>query len=95
MLRGSQSRQACPDRSNSEDAQDSSVPADRNECQQDDPPPQALLVVGEPVEVVQSAEIRPSIEEGIDSNPCNMEPCDQLQTQNPGLGYHDPNPMIF
>jgi hypothetical protein len=103
MLRGSQSRQAWPDRSNSEDAQDSSVPVvvgepmvvGEHESQQDDPPPQAPVVVGELVEAVQAAEIRPSIEEGIDSNPCNMVLCDQLQTQNPRLGYHDPNPMIF
>ena len=47
------------------------------------------------MEVVQPAGMRPNTEEKIDSNLCNLESCDRMQTPNPGLGYHDPNPMIF
>ena len=95
ILRGTQSRQARPDRSQREDEHDSSVPATQNVSPQDSPISPAPVVVGEPVEVVQSAGMKPNTEEEIDSNLCNLESCDQMQTPNPGLGYHDPNPMIF
>ena len=95
ILRGTQSRQARPDRSQREDEHDSSVPATQNVSPQDSPISPAPVVVGEPVEVVQSVGMKPNTEEEIDSNLCNLESCDQMQTPNPGLGYHDPNPMIF
>uniref|UniRef100_A0A2N9HU49 CCHC-type domain-containing protein n=1 Tax=Fagus sylvatica TaxID=28930 RepID=A0A2N9HU49_FAGSY len=73
ILRGTQSRPAQPDRSQREDEHDSSVPATQNVSPQDSPISPAPVVVGEPVEVVQSAGIRSNTEEEIDSNLCNLE----------------------